>query len=311
VGIQRLKVQGETATFHFPDNLARALRYEAKVLIDLIQKYYDTPRVVRILGLDGQESEAHLDPTAQAYAEAQGQTEEEVRKIFNPTVGRYDVTVDTGPAYQTQRQEAFAALSDIAARNPALMQVAGDLIMRAADFPMAGELADRLEKTLPPGLQDKKGQPEIPPEVQQHLQQADQMAQVAAQHIDELTQQLEQAKQGTEAEMMKEQAKNQREMAALQSKSELQMQQAEIDAQIAIRKAAIEAETKKTIAQMEIESQEELEEMRGYFQLLAARKEPATDGLRADVEGEFQQEQQEEIHLPRIIARKMIDPDAY
>jgi hypothetical protein len=51
--------------------------------------------------------------------------------------------------------------------------------------------------------------------------------------------------------------------------------------------------------------------MRGYFQLLAARKEPATDGLRADVEGEFQQEQQEEIHLPRIIARKMIDPDAY
>ena len=311
VGIQRLKVQGETATFHFPDNLARALRYEAKVLIDLIQKYYDTPRVVRILGLDGHESEAHLDPTAQAYAEAQGQTEEEVRKIFNPTVGRYDVTVDTGPAYQTQRQEAFAALSDIAARNPALMQVAGDLIMRAADFPMANELADRLEKTLPPGLQDKKGQPQIPPEVQQQLQQADQMAQMAAQHIDELTQQLEQAKQGTEAEMMKEQAKNQREMAALQSKSELQMQQAEIDAQIAIRKAAIEAETKKTIAQMEIESQEELEEMRGYFQLLAARKEPATNGLRADVEGEFQQEQQEEIHLPRIIARKMIDPDAY
>jgi Tfp pilus assembly major pilin PilA len=133
------------------------------------------------------------------------------------------------------------------------------------------------------------------------------MAQVAAQHIDELTQQLEQAKQGTEAEMMKEQAKNQREMAALQSKSELQMQQAEIDAQIAIRKAAIEAETKKTIAQMEIESQEELEEMRGYFQLLAARKEPATDGLRSDVEGEFQPEG---VELPRIIKRKLIKMQA-
>ena len=305
VGIQRLKVQGEMATFHFPDNLARALRYEAKVLIDLIQKYYDTPRVVRILGLDGQEQEAHLDPSGQAYAEAQGQTEEEVRKIFNPTVGRYDVVVDTGPAYQTQRQEAFAALSDIAARNPALMQVAGDLIMRAADFPMANELADRLEKTLPPGLQDKKGQPQIPPEVQQQLQQADQMAQMAAQHIDELTQQLEQAKQGTEAEIAKERAKTERELVAIQSKSELQMQQAEIDAQIAIRKAAIEAETKKQIAKMEIESEEELEEMRGYFQLLAARKEPATDGLRSDVEGEFKPEEQE-IPLPKIIMRKRI-----
>ena len=141
--------------------------------------------------------------------------------------------------------------------------------------------------------------------MQQQLQQADQMAQIAAQHIDELTQQLEQAKQGTEAEIAKERAKTERELVAIQSKSELQMQQAEIDAQIAIRKAAIEAETKKQIAKMEIESEEELEEMRGYFQLLAARKEPATDGLRSDVEGEFKPEEQE-IPLPKIIMRKRI-----
>ena len=309
VGIQRLKVQGEVATFHFPDNLARALKHEARVLIDLIQKYYDTPRVVRILGLDGSESQAMLHPKAAGYNEAKSQIDEEVQQIFNPTVGRYDVTIDTGPAYQTQRQEAFAALSEIAAKNPQLMQVAGDLVFRAADFPMADELADRLAKTLPPQLQDKKGQPEIPPEVQQHLQQADQMAQMAAQHIDELTQELEQAKQGEAAKIAGEKAKTEREMAAIQSKAELQMQQAEIDAQIAIRKAAIEADTKKQIAQMEIESQEELEEMRGYFQLLAARKEPATDGLRSDVEGEFQSEAQE-VPLPRIIKRKLIKMQA-
>ena len=55
VGIQRLKQQGEVATFHFPDNLRRGLQYEAKVMIDLIQQYYDAKRVVRIMELDGTE----------------------------------------------------------------------------------------------------------------------------------------------------------------------------------------------------------------------------------------------------------------
>jgi hypothetical protein len=181
------------------------------------------------------------------------------------------------------------------------MQVAGDLIMRAADFPMAGELADRLEKTLPPGLQDKKGQPELPPEVQQHLQQADQMAQVAAQHIDELTQQLEQSKQSEAAKIAGEQAKTEREMAAIQAKAELQMQQAEIDAQIAIRKAAIEAETKKQVAQMQIAADHETEELRGYIELQKVKMAGPSAAMTADVESDFGEEEE----LPAILRRRL------
>lgn len=44
------------------------------------------------------------------------------------------------------------------------MQVAGDLVMQAQDFPMADKLAERLAKTLPPELQEQKpGQAQIPP----------------------------------------------------------------------------------------------------------------------------------------------------
>jgi hypothetical protein len=178
VGIERLKVQGEIATFHFPDNLRRALQYEAKVVIDLIQKVYDTKRVVRILGLDGKEETAVLDPEMPgAYQEIEGA--EEIERIFNPLVGRYDVVINTGPTFQTQRQEAFATLTEMSARNPQLLQVAGDLIMRAADFPMAEELATRLEKTLPPGLADAKpGQGAQPdPQVMAMVQGMDQALQ--------------------------------------------------------------------------------------------------------------------------------------
>lgn len=194
VGIQRLKVQGEVATFHFPDNLARALRYEAKVLIDLIRKYYDSKRVVRILGLDGKEESATLDPRMDGAYQEQQSEEQEIQKIFNPQVGEYDVVIDTGPSYQTQRQEAYANLTELAGRNPQLMQIAGDLVMRAADFPMAAKLAERMEKTLPPELRDEKpGQQQVPPEIQQHIKELEdsvqhlgQALEAASNHAEEL-----------------------------------------------------------------------------------------------------------------------------
>ena len=229
VGIQRLKVQGETATFHFPDNLARALRYEAVVLIDLIQKYYDTRRVVRIIGLDGKEQVATLDPESTAPYEEQEDEAGEIARIFNPQVGRYDVAIDTGPAFQTQRQEAFAALSDIAARNPALMQTAGDLIMQAADFPMADKIAERLEKALPPNLRDEgAGQgAEMPPEVQQQLEQAGQQAQQMQQALQEAQQridELERERQGKVIDAQARIATAEIDAAAKREESEQRMQ---------------------------------------------------------------------------------------
>lgn len=155
IGIQRLKVQGETATFHFPDNLVRALKYEAKVLIDLYPKVLDTKQIVRMLGLNGVDKKAMLDPDLDAaYLES---TEKDIEGIFNPNVGKYDVTIDTGPSFQTQRQEASAAMTEIASKDPGFMQIAGDLYWRNMDVPGSDELAKRYEKILPPALQDGEG----------------------------------------------------------------------------------------------------------------------------------------------------------
>jgi hypothetical protein len=176
VGIQRLKAQGEIATFHFPDNQVRALRYEARILIDLIPKVYDTKRVIRILGIDGKEEKVEVDPELQgAYQE--DYTEEDVKKIFNPNVGKYDVVIDTGPSYQTQRQEAFTFMTELAKTDQGFMQNYGDIVFRASDIPYSDQLAKRAEKMLPPQLQEKKGQPQIPPEVQQQMEQGKQTIQ--------------------------------------------------------------------------------------------------------------------------------------
>ena len=61
--IQERQRTGETATYHFIDNLATAIRFTGRILIDLIPKVYDTPKVLRILQPDGSVDKVHLDPS--------------------------------------------------------------------------------------------------------------------------------------------------------------------------------------------------------------------------------------------------------
>lgn len=163
--------EGDTATFHFIDNIARAIKYTGKILVDLIPKVYDTPRLIRILGEDGKENHAQIDPSMkQAYVK-QETTAGELQEIYNPGIGRYDVVVAVGPSYSTRRQETFQALTEMASRNPAVMQLAGDLVMKAADFPMAEELAERFEKALPPNVKGEEGADPKTQALQQQLEQ--------------------------------------------------------------------------------------------------------------------------------------------
>ena len=230
IGIQRLKQQGEVATFHFPDNLSRALRYEARVILDLVPKIYDTKRVIRVLGLDGDVDVATLDPEQQqAYGEKMNALAKDAEKIFNPNVGEYDVVIDTGPSYATQRQEAFQAMTELASQRPELLQIAGDIIMRAADFPMAQELAERLKKTIPPQLLEDEGKNhQIPPQVQAQLEQMQQQMEQMKQMLDAADQEVGRL-QGVEQDKTAQTLKVQTDAQLGSHELEIKAQQLEID----------------------------------------------------------------------------------
>lgn len=162
VAINERQRQGDNATYHFIDNLAIAIRFTGKILIDLIPKIYDTPRIIRILAEDGTDSHVQLDPQAQqAYVEKKQLQKEEVSVIFNPNVGRYDVQADVGPGYATKRQEAFNAFTEIVQHNPELTNVVGDLLFKNADFPGAEEISERLERMVPPMAKGEGPNPEV------------------------------------------------------------------------------------------------------------------------------------------------------
>lgn len=182
VAIQRRQKQADRSTMHFRDNLAKAIRYTGKILIDIIPKIYDTPRTIRILAEDGSDDSVQINPQQQAPMVEQPKQDgtEGVDRAFNPAMGKYEVVADSGPSYGTKREEAFDAMTALAAQNPAFLGIAGDLYMRAADFPMAEELAERFKKSIPPNILGEGPSPELQDALAQ-IQQLEAQLQAAMQ----------------------------------------------------------------------------------------------------------------------------------
>jgi hypothetical protein len=155
--------QGDVGTYHYVDNLARAIRHITRQLVDIIPKIYDTQRIARIIGVDGEVSMVKMDPMQQEpVKEIRDQNGGLIEKIYNPSVGTYDVMVTTGPGYMTKRQEALDAMSTILQSNPQLWTVAGDLFIKNMDWPGAQEMAKRFKKILDPKVLEEGDQsPEI------------------------------------------------------------------------------------------------------------------------------------------------------
>jgi hypothetical protein len=145
--------QGDVGTFHYGDNLTKAIRFATRQLIDLIPKIYDTERIARIVGVDGEVSMVKLNPDQpEPVKKITDQTGIVIEKVYNPSDGVYDVVATTGPGYMTKRQEALEAMAQILQGNPELWKVAGDLFVKNMDWPGAQEMAKRLAKTIDPKL---------------------------------------------------------------------------------------------------------------------------------------------------------------
>jgi hypothetical protein len=187
--------QGDTGTYHYVDNLARAIRHITRQLVDMIPKIYDTERIARIVGLDGEVDMVKINPQ-------QPNPVNEIRdvntgilieKIYNPGVGRYDVVVTTGPSYMTKRQEAMDAMSQILQGNPQLWSVAGDLFVKNMDWPGSEELAARLAKTIDPKLlEDGDKDPA--------LQAAEQQMQAMGAELDQMAQMMQNFQKSVEVQ---------------------------------------------------------------------------------------------------------------
>ena len=134
--------EGDVATYHFVDNLSRAIRHAGKIIVDLIPYVYNEARVMRVLGEDNTAKTVAINQPVQMNEGVEP-------RIFDLTTGKYDVVVKLGPSFNTQRQEAADQMMLLVQQFPQAAPIIGDLIAKNLDWPGAEEMAERLQKLLP------------------------------------------------------------------------------------------------------------------------------------------------------------------
>ena len=220
--------EGDVGTYHYGDNLARGVRHVARQLVDLIPKIYDTQRIARIIGEDGETKMVKINPD---QPEPVNKIVDEfgivVEKIYNPSVGKYDVVATTGPGYATKRQEALEAMAQLLQGNPQLWAVAGDLFVKNMDWPGAQEMAKRFAKTIDPKLMsDADENPELQAAQQQMEAMGQEMEQMhqMIQNVGKSIEMQDMKRKDYEAEIKAYQAETQRISAVQAGMTEQQIQ---------------------------------------------------------------------------------------
>jgi len=245
--IRGQQMQQDMTNFHYYDNLVRSMKHTGRIILDLIPKIYDRERVLRIIGYDGQPEMVTLNQRTQ--------DEMGVEKVLNDvTVGEYDVYMDTGPGYQSKRQEAVEAMMPMISTNQELFNLAGDLVFRNMDFPGAEVIADRLAANNPLAQIDDKS--EIPPQIQMQLMQAQKQIADMQQMIAAM--ELEKQYRG-DIEMVRQEGETKRKLMDVTSRAyntdtinEAKVNQQIMNSQANQNKAELDAVTKMLLKRMDI-----------------------------------------------------------
>ena len=245
--IRGQQMQQDMTNFHYYDNLVRSMKHTGRIILDLIPKIYDRERVLRIIGYDGKPEMVTVNQRTQ--------DEMGVEKVLNDvTVGEYDVYMDTGPGYQSKRQEAVEAMMPMISTNQELFNLAGDLVFRNMDFPGAEVIADRLAANNPLAQIDEKS--EIPPQIQMQLMQA--QKQIA--DMQQMIAAMELEKQyRSDVEMLRQDGETKRKLMDVTSRAyntdtinEAKVNQQILNSQANQNKAELDAVTKMLLKRMDI-----------------------------------------------------------
>lgn len=183
VALERIQSQQQRGSFHFIDNFLMSIEHSGRILNDMIDKIYDTARDVGVRKPDGQYDVQRIkDPNDPDSVDITGEP--------------HDVTISTGPSFESQREEA-ADFADQIAKIEGVFPLIGDLLVRLRNLgPIGEEIAKRL---TPPQFASENGEEPVPPAAQAKIQQMQQQAQALnafAQELEEEKKKLEDEKAG-------------------------------------------------------------------------------------------------------------------
>lgn len=256
IALEKIQNQEAVGSYHFTDNADRALVNYARQMNELITKVMVNPRQVGVKLKDDSHSLMHI--VSGDHPEPDGAKPEEILHVDQ---GEYDVTILTGPSYQSEREEQ-SSFVDTLLQNlqtlPIPPPIATKILALAIRMKNLGHLGDQIAKMLDPEQGDPQAQ------LQGAQAQAAQMQQAMGEMGAELQKlklekqgkvvdneynlKLEQLKQNFEVWKVQVTLDNARAIAEIQTKAQIaiertrQIQEVETELHSAAHEAAMSAQ---------------------------------------------------------------------
>ncbi|WNP36240.1 portal protein [Enterobacter kobei] len=109
--VNQLNMRADLETFVFQDNLATAMRRDGEIYQSMVNDIYDVPRQVMMTLEDGTEKQVQLLTQAVDYQTGTVVTLNDIR-------GRYECYTDTGPSFQSMKEQNRAEIQELLAKVP-------------------------------------------------------------------------------------------------------------------------------------------------------------------------------------------------
>ena len=148
--IEARQSEADVGTYEFLDNYKNAIRRVGILITEMIPIVYDTNRIVRIRGIDGNSDTIEINKVL-----------EDIETGKNTVVncldhGKHTVVISTGASYETNKQKNADQILELMRINPQVAQVGSDLLVDNLDFSDSNVLAERLQKMIPPEYLSKE-----------------------------------------------------------------------------------------------------------------------------------------------------------
>ena len=137
VAIEMLQAKSDNPKIKWSKALEIAKTQTCKVLIKAIPKIYDTKQTMTVINPDGSQDKITIKETVMDR-----QTGRPV-EILDLSKGKYDVKCVAGPAFRSRQQETVAAINELAAIDPSIMQLGADILLNNINSPGIDQIAER------------------------------------------------------------------------------------------------------------------------------------------------------------------------
>lgn len=251
IALERIEASQQRGWFHLSDNLDMAINHEGRVFNDYMPVIYDTARE---LGIKKDDDTYALAKVNQSF-EDKGQQQ----AALMLTDGGHDVTIATGPSYESQREEQTAFLDLLITQLPNLglpPEVMGKMLSLAIRMKHLGSLGDKMADILSPDEKD-----EMPPQAKQAIQQMQQQLQSVDAFAKEMQAMVQKLTQEKAAKSMELDSKER--VAAMNNQTQLVLQQMQVSGDALIERLSAEFGAltgRLTAQQAEVEPENEFAE---------------------------------------------------